>query len=511
MSIKSILLWIAAVSLANVPPALARIEPPLFFPNVYIPTAENPSPTATTNVRVENGRIVKIGPEIRPAKNDRVIKGKGRFLIPGLIDTHVHLGGVPGYRPQQKPHQHSAHVGSLTDKMESRALAQIPRSYLYFGFTTLLDLASNKDAINTWNDQELAPKAHFCTATPIVNGYPLAWVPPKEQFNSPMASFILYDPSQKNHYPASFKPSEHSPEKLAARAKKEGARCIKIFHETGFGRLRNLPVPSKKLARTMISEAEKHGLKVFLHGNRESAYRFAIDTKVHTIAHGMWHRETLPSSEELSRADVAKAFAKDIRTSGIRVQPTIQVVVGELETFNSDFFKKAVVQKSIPSDLREWYQSQEGQWMRNRMAESMEGGIKRSNSDIYQMLKKSSIHIDNVKQMTKFISKEGGSLVFGSDTPSGPFYTQFPGVNAHFEMQQWVNSGVELTVLFKALTIDNARLLGLENEIGSVETNKKANLLLLNNNPLKSVNAYNTIEWVILNGRAISRNLLAAD
>ena len=64
--------------------------------------------------------------------------------------------------------------------------------------------------------------------------------------------------------------------------------------------------------------------------------------------------------------------------------------------------------------------------------------------------------------------------------------------------------------LFRALTLDNARRLGLQKQIGTVEPGKTANLLLLRADPVRSVEAYDTIEMVFLHGRPIPRAELSA-
>jgi imidazolonepropionase-like amidohydrolase len=70
--------------------------------------------------------------------------------------------------------------------------------------------------------------------------------------------------------------------------------------------------------------------------------------------------------------------------------------------------------------------------------------------------------------------------------------------------------GISLETLFKAMTIENARILGIHNDIGSVEKGKVANLLLLSKNPLKDITAYDSISWVILKGVPIQRDTLSA-
>ena len=64
--------------------------------------------------------------------------------------------------------------------------------------------------------------------------------------------------------------------------------------------------------------------------------------------------------------------------------------------------------------------------------------------------------------------------------------------------------------MLRAATIDNARAFGLAEEIGSVEVGKRADLLLLAGNPLHDIQAFDRIEKVILGGKVIERESLAA-
>ena len=118
--------------------------------------------------------------------------------------------------------------------------------------------------------------------------------------------------------------------------------------------------------------------------------------------------------------------------------------------------------------------------------------------------------LERVKIVTQQLNTHKSQLVFGSDTPSGPIYTQFPGLNGRKEMDHWLAMGVSLPDLFKAMTIVNAQRMGLSDEIGSVAKNKVANLLLLSKNPLEDVTAYDSINWVILKGKPVAREQLSA-
>ena len=65
-------------------------------------------------------------------------------------------------------------------------------------------------------------------------------------------------------------------------------------------------------------------------------------------------------------------------------------------------------------------------------------------------------------------------------------------------------------LVLRAATLDNATALGLSHEPGSVEVGKRADLLLLEDNPLVSISAYDSIETIFLNGEPIAREALRA-
>ena len=83
-----------------------------------------------------------------------------------------------------------------------------------------------------------------------------------------------------------------------------------------------------------------------------------------------------------------------------------------------------------------------------------------------------------------------------------------PGLNGRLELQSWAGAGASLGLILRPLTIDNAIVLGLSHELGSIEAGKKADLLLLKENPLTTVSAYDSIEMIILNGEPVARDSL---
>lgn len=459
----------------------------LLIRNVYVISAEAEVSASTLNVLIKDGRIRAIGDEEYPA--DKVLQGQQQYLIPGLIDSHVHLEGVPGLIPKN----------GTESALYQQALAQIPRSYLYYGFTTLLDLASTRGLVDRWNGQSLAPHAQFCFPVLIPGGYPVALM--SEDIKPLASQHLLHDHhSHQNSGPSgNFSPSE-----LIENAKEQNADCVKVFYETGFGSMRDFPVPSQAIIREVVDAAQGQSLPVFFHGNSASAYEFGLKAGVDMIVHGLWHTENLTDTQ---RGELAQRIAN----TGIAVQPTIQVLVGEKELLNPEFFNQPDSQAAIPPALLAWYQTDAGQGMANTVGKSISSPKRASAAERYAHANKVyEPIIDNVVEFSRQFQMHEGHLVFGSDTPSGPIYTQFPGLNGHLEIKRWHEVGIALPEIFRALTINNARVVGWENEIGSVEPGKIANLLLLQSNPLTDISAYDSISWVVLNGELIARDSLAS-
>ena len=110
----------------------------IWITDVTIVSPENLDHIAEGNVLIEGGHIISVerGKGTRKPAGAAVVSGKGEFLIPGLIDSHVHLASVPGMQLEM-----SFEPDAAKPAMVQEYFKQLPRSYLYFGYTTLIDLA----------------------------------------------------------------------------------------------------------------------------------------------------------------------------------------------------------------------------------------------------------------------------------------------------------------------------------------------------------------------------------
>lgn len=108
-------------------------------------------------------------------------------------------------------------------------------------------------------------------------------------------------------------------------------------------------------------------------------------------------------------------------------------------------------------------------------------------------------------QITGRAFRAGVNIVLGTD--AGDTYV-FPGSGAHDELSELVKAGLSPAEALAAATIRSAELLGLESDYGSLELGKQADMVLLNANPLEDIAHTRQIEAVILGGKMRNRGEL---
>src|SRR5690242_19107267 len=97
---RQILVLVCVVTIVDQNASAADDDATTVIRDVTVISAQRPAPMEHAYVRIEGGRIAEVSR--RPLKGGVQIEGRGKFLIPGLIDTHVHLTQVPGMEARQR-------------------------------------------------------------------------------------------------------------------------------------------------------------------------------------------------------------------------------------------------------------------------------------------------------------------------------------------------------------------------------------------------------------------------
>ena len=102
----------------------------------------------------------------------------------------------------------------------------------------------------------------------------------------------------------------------------------------------------------------------------------------------------------------------------------------------------------------------------------------------------------------------GVAFLAGTDTPAG--VDVIPGASLHRELARFVDAGLTPLEALQTATINPARFLGREAELGSVEPGRLADLVVLDRNPLVDIANTRAIAAVIADGRYLARAELDA-
>ena len=202
---------LAAGCAARRPPATpARPAGGLWIRDVTLVSPERDAPLPHAHVLLQGGRIAWVGsapPGHDVAASATAVDGAGRYPVPGLMDGHVHLAEVPGLSRAQ---------AAALPKLVESYFRQPRRSYLYFGFTTVVDLnVVDRPRVDRIRAAPVGPAVFDCgNALVLANGYPMAYAPSPERFA--LFPNFLHDPRQADSIPASSSPRPPPPRRSSS-------------------------------------------------------------------------------------------------------------------------------------------------------------------------------------------------------------------------------------------------------------------------------------------------------
>jgi imidazolonepropionase-like amidohydrolase len=125
--------------------------------------------------------------------------------------------------------------------------------------------------------------------------------------------------------------------------------------------------------------------------------------------------------------------------------------------------------------------------------------------DIYEIIVKESQLQDlwpKVLQLTKKLYDNGVTILSGSDIPN---FDLAPGASLHHELELLVEAGIPPLEVIKIASRNGAQALGIDEDVGTIEPGKQADMIVLSDNPVSSISNTKKIEAVFNNGHFIKR------
>ncbi len=394
-------------------------------------------PDAT--VLVQGDRIGRVARgEISLPPGTQRVDGRGKYLIPGLMDVHIHLRGGMGKTPDERT--------------GIRAL----QSYLYCGVTTVLDVGNNADFIFALRDKERSGSISS-TRLLVVGG------------------IVTYPGSHGGKVGGPSTLVDYWPQAIPAldAAITRHPDFLKItYEEEGWGTrpmITLLPIP---LMQHIIEYYNDHGIRSTVHVSSEIRAREAIYVGVDTLAHPDIQG---PVSEDFVRLMAAKQTPM---ASTLTIGENYSRLAEHPEFLDQPLYRAVLEQEEIQGLKTTESEKQK----RNRWAWWMK------------------IMTPVAQENNRKIDAAGGIVALGTDQSIGPA--------VHRELELLVAGGIPPMDAIRIGTLNSARFLGRDRDMGSVEEGKIADLVLLNANPLEDINNAKQISMVMKAGKIIDRSKL---
>ena len=378
------------------------------------------------------------------SRNAKVIEGKGKYLIPGLMDMHIHLAG--GTRVTKD----GLRKVDLDTEKGIRAL----HGYLYCGVTSVYDSGNVPDYIFSLREQErsgrLVSPRIFATGGIVTY--------PGSHGSGPGATLI-----------------DDWPEAIPLLDEHIGREpdVLKLtLEERGWGTRAMLPKLPLSLMEKTIEYYNDHGIRTTVHTASEIRARQAIFAGVDAISHPVI---VGPISENFARLMGAKKIPM---VTTLTIGENYSRLVEHPEFLAQPLYQAVFTRQELAelkSKTREKYRESTWTWWMKLMTPVAQENIRK-------------------------IHTAGGVMVLGTDQSNGPA--------VHHEMELLVAAGIPPADVIRIATLHGAKFLGREDDLGSISEGKLADMVLLDADPVADISNTGKINLVIKNGVVIDRDKL---
>jgi len=419
--------------------------------NVTVIDGTGAAPLANAAIVMTDGKISYVGPAagMKAPKDAKIEDMAGKFVMPGIIDSHVHIGLMHDVTQDEK---------YFTPENVNADLKQ----YAAYGVTSVQVLGTDKDFVLDLRNQQRKSRPTMSRVFSAGQGAVI-----KGGYGG------LLGVTQPISTPEEGR-------KLVDEQAAKGVDFIKLWMDD---ERKTIPVKMPySVSAAIIDEAHKKHLRAVAHvfylDDAKELLRQGIDGFGHMVRDQPVDKEFLDLMKAKGAWQVSPTLSREMAYS-LAIMPWLQdpfftrgVTPGTLDALRSPAREKAVV-----------------------LGPTRFPGLPYEKKVFWDMDRTLFQALENYQAMI------AAGVKTGMGTDSGP-NGRFPGFNAHEEMQMEVMAGRSPMDAIKSATFDNAQWLQDKN-IGSIQKGKWADLLVLERNPLDDIRNTQTIAAVFIAGNSV--------
>lgn len=397
-----------------------------------------------TNMLIKDGTIAAIGNDIK-ADNTQLLNLSGKFVMPALISTHVHIGNLKGT---------TAKAANYT---RDNILSQLEK-YQCYGVENILVMGTDQPMLFASGLRDSSVKSLLPGARLYTAGYGFN-VPPKAPPGGAME--YVFRPASATQVAAEM-------DTLAALK----VDVVKMWVDDFGG---STPKMKPEIYKAIIDEAHKRNIRVASHLYYLSDARKLVADGVDIIAHSI--RDSL----------IDDALLQEMKAKHVAYIPTLSLdefayIYARRPDWIDDTFFRAALEPGVYEMIT---------------APDFRDGIK--NSPTYQ---KNMAAFEMALRNLKKIFDAGILVGLGTDSGANPVRVQ--GFSEHLEMELMVQAGLTPMQAIGVATKNAAELMKINDRFGTLEKGKVADFIILNANPVENIKNTRKIEAVYKAGVKVS-------
>ncbi|UCE61055.1 MAG: amidohydrolase family protein [Phycisphaerales bacterium] len=450
----------------------------LLITNARLIDCTGARPRTPCSIRIRAGRVTEIERDLPPG-DDSVLDVAGGTVMAGLIDPHVHLQAVPG----------ATFRGDTEDQLWQARLHHL-RAYLASGVTTVLDAGIAAPVL-----REIRRHLDSGGIGPRFLALAPAFYPPDGYLDN---NYLT------DAWGPIWRPAGTPKDVSALFNEYEGITGIigvKAMIEYGFSPFYDWPILSPEIRGVIMKEAADRNLPVYVHSIQQRAHTVALEMQPRALMH----------SGLLARKPPA-ALTKRMKDQGTYMVTTLASQFDcllERKSFLKGA-KNSLILPSVPKrrvatvkDPKAWRYTWR-RFLRTLAPRWMPSWLKKAASWLFPPW----IGEVSLRRAFRATCKalvrmhEGGNrIVLGTDSGAWPLFPScFHGYSTIREMEIMATAGMQPMAVLQAATRFPAEMMDLASEIGTAEVGKRADLVVLKEDPLTDMKALRSIQWTIKGG-----------